>query len=212
MSFKIRRVLAYIFDVIAISLISSALSMSPLNPNIEKKESLNIEYTEKVEELNESLSKLDSDEDSEKVNELSENFYEYYQNYLYKQTRISLYEGLITFSSIVLYFVFFAYFFEGETVGKRLMKIKIVKNDGKRVKIVNLLVRAAFLYGVIITALNIIFSYVFPIKSFLYLYNVLYYISLGIEVTTLIMILKRNDGRGLHDLIAGTKVIDVKEN
>lgn len=211
MSIKLRRMIAYIFDIMAISLISSALSMSSLNPNIDKIESLTSGYTERVESLNNDISELDSEKDSEKIDKLSKEFYEYYEGYLYKQTRLSIFEGIVTVSSIILYYVVFALFFGGETVGKRLMKIKVVNRDGKSVGFVNLLLRTIILYRMIITILNITFSYVFGLKNFLTSYNILYYVSMGIEMAIILMTLIRKDGRGLHDVVAGTKVIDIKE-
>lgn len=76
----------------------------------------------------------------------------------------------------------------GYTVGKRFCRIRIIRKDGENVHLGNMLLR-----------------YV--------LANVIYSITLGIAlVISLFMVIFREDKRALHDVLAGTWVIHVKDD
>ena len=57
-------------------------------------------------------------------------------------------------SIVFLYFGVFAYFTKGQTLGKRIMNIKIVGNKGQELKLHNYFIRAFILNGVILNILT----------------------------------------------------------
>lgn len=87
---------------------------------------------------------------------------------------------------LVGYYCVIPLFWNGQTIGKKLFRIKTVCVDNKEVTFEKLFVREA-------------------IGRFLINYMTF---GLGIIVSTLIM-LYRSDRQSLHDVIAGTKVVDV---
>lgn len=101
----------------------------------------------------------------------------------------------------------FQFYNKGQTIGKKLMRLRVVS-----VKDSDLTLNQITYRGLII---NSILSNILIIGSLLFLNrDYYYYASSGIQmlsslilIVTLIMILFRKDGRGLHDVIANTKVI-----
>ena len=83
---------------------------------------------------------------------------------------------------VSIYSMLLPLFWQGYTVGKRIMKVRIVKVDGSKLGIGAMLMRV-FVAGLI------------------------YVVTLGIGlIVSAFMVGLRQDKRGLHDLIAGTYV------
>ena len=68
------------------------------------------------------------------------------------------------------------------------------------------------LTGVITNTLNLILLFTINKGAYLTANEYIIMVSGLIEMAILIMVLYRKDKRGLHDMIAGTKVIDLKAN
>ncbi len=201
----IKRVLAYIFDIFAISIIVGALAVSPMNPNSDAMTEMQNEYVEKIKEFE----VYDEDSDSDKAASIDvDGFIEYYKDYMYEYNRLSVYEEVITLVCIILYYVVFAYFFDGQTVGKRIMRIKVVKKDSTRADIASLIIRAVILFRIPFSVLAQVLVFFINQESFVRLYAFLNVITFALNVAIIAMIIVREDKRGLHDILAKTKVIE----
>lgn len=121
-----------------------------------------------------------------------------YQNVVYVLIEVSLALG---------YFVVFQYKNGGRTLGKKLMHIKVVSATGEELTVNSFLYRALLLQSLAIDVLLI--GGVFLLKGQAYgAYELGFSLFQTIFVlTTLGMVLFRKDGRGLHDLLGGTKVV-----
>lgn len=194
----LKRIVAYLIDYLVITLISSALVyITFINPRYD-------EYMETSQAYNEILQEyyngeLDANELSEQTQALS---YELNSNgYVYTIGSI-----IFTF----LYYGVFVYFTKGQTLGKKIMGIKIVSNKGKELKLYNYFIRAFILNGVIFNILVLI-AICFKESTYLTIYTVASNFDTILMIVLFLMILFYKDGRGLHDILAGTKVIDVRE-
>lgn len=115
----LKRIVAYLIDYLVITLISSALVyITFINPRYD-------EYVETSQAYNEVLQKyydkeIDANELTEQTKELS---YELNSSgYVYTIGNIII---------IFLYYGVFVYFTKGQTLGKRIMGIRIVSNKEK---------------------------------------------------------------------------------
>ena len=111
----------------------------------------------------------------------------------------------------VIYFSFIPYKWNGQTLGKKMLSIKAINEFGENPSFMQHLIRAIQNWG----------GYVMLPLSFLVFFNYLAYIFIsafiGIIPTillfvSLIMLLAREDGKGLHDLWAGTNVVRVTDD
>jgi len=110
---------------------------------------------------------------------------------------------------VIAYFAIFQFSLGGQTLGKKIMKLRVVKAKDKELNIFNYLIRCAILNGVIVNLLLVIFVNTLDVNSFYMANYIVSNIQSIIEIVIIIMIFMTNDSRGLHDYIAGTKVIEI---
>lgn len=96
-----------------------------------------------------------------------------------EDVNIDLFSGTVS----LLYSMILPVVWQGQTVGKYAMGIQIVKTDGRKLGI------GAMLMRVLVANL---------------LYGLTLYILM---ITSIIMVLVRNDKRAVHDFLAGTRVV-----
>ncbi|MGN1312314.1 MAG: RDD family protein [Bacilli bacterium] len=125
----------------------------------------------------------------------------------YELTKRKLPVNVITCVIIIGYYIVFAYFNNGQTLGKKICKIRVVNDKGERASIWNILIRSLFIYGIITTLYSLISINFLDIESFNYSVSVISVIESLFIVISLLMMLYKKDGRGLHDIIAKTRVI-----
>lgn len=186
------RALAYFIDIILINIACfGILLLIPKNANYKY-------YSEQYEQIQTDLL-------SKKIT--SQEFLDKSVDIVYNIDSNNIISLIIQVVVIILYFVVFQFYNNGQTVGKMLMKLRVVSVKGDKLTLNQVTYRALIINSILVNIL-IIGSLLFLSK------NYYYYASKGIQMlasgvifTTLMMILFRKDGRGLHDVIAGTKVI-----
>ena len=107
---------------------------------------------------------------------------------------------------LVGYFVILPYYWNGQTVGKRVMGINIISNEGA-LTFNQLIIRALIIDG--LGSLIILLSLVYILTGFpYYIVNMLLNaLETILTIISIIFIIKRPDHRAVHDLLSGTKVI-----
>ena len=105
------------------------------------------------------------------------------------------------------YYIIFAYFNKGQTLGKKLLKIKVVNDKGERPSIWNMVIRGLLIYGIVTTLYSTISINFLDMEKFNYSVSVISAIESMIIIVSILMMLYKKDGRGLHDIIAKTNVI-----
>ena len=122
----------------------------------------------------------------------------------YRLDRKNIYGATISILLTIIYFAIFQKYNNGQTLGKRIMKIKL-----SNMSIFKYLIRTIILHNVWINALKIILILILSKKNYILANNILYVLALLIETTIIIMVSMRKDNKGLHDLIVGSKVIEM---
>ena len=189
------RAVAYLIDIFIVSTVAfGLLQVIPVDKNHEK-------YVNEYNELKEKLEKKEIT-NKEFVNRSKDIVYDIdYTNTTATLTQIAL---------VVGYFVVFQYLYKGQTLGKKLMKIKIVSTKEKELTLNQVAFRSLLANSIIIKLL-LIGAVLFLNRDYYYYSSMmLQIIDSTIIVTIIIMILFRKDKRGLHDFIAGTEVISTK--
>lgn len=203
---KMKRFLAYMIDMVIITILIVGVSkIDFLHPKHK-------EYNEVVERLNEFI------EDKSNTTKLSDEEKEEYNAIVYEgskyQASYMLAESLI----VILYFTLFPLSNKGMTVGKRLMKLQMVRDDEKasRPKFWQYLVKAVLCPISVSSLLRNGLTYVLLLGGLLvfsqntYL-TVVNYGSMLVTVLCYLDIFKmlfNEEGKGISDKLAKVKVID----
>ncbi len=193
-----KRILAFVIDFLLVALVS-AIVMYAIPHSDKYNETLENSVTVR-KLISESEEPLSSQELMKISNELTYDSYKY-----------GVLENSITIVIMLSYFTLFIFFNHGQTVGKMLVKTKVSDKDGNDPNLLGSFARSMFItrsFGDIIT-LILVLSMKKPtfIKSYYYIDMVL----TAIWIACPIVAIWRQDGRGLHDLIGGTKVMDKRK-
>ena len=225
MNTRFKRIAAYFIDMVIVSVVVFGLTnIKQINYQYDNHEKVAKEYQvyvdkyEKLENKYENAKEKYKDKKitKKKYNEIKNSYNDYKKGYEkqikkfnYEISKNSVISTIISIAIVIAYFGIFQFSMNGQTVGKKLMKLKVVKNKKGELTIFNYLIRCAILNGVIINLVLIIFVNIFSANDFYMANYVVSNIQSIVEILILIMIFMTSDARGLHDYIAGTKVIDI---
>lgn len=203
MDLVLKRLMAYVIDILIVSIcMTPILNWSVINPYIDEYTENYTEYTELLEQANAGDIDPEDAEYEEKIIDLN------YQINKYKVVSSSISAG-----SLLLYFALLQWALKGQTIGKKIMKIKVVANrEDKKLNIGNYILRSLILNNIIFTIVLIVGVYLFKENGYYNLSMIVSYLQLLVMSIIMLMIVLRKDFRGLHDIVAGTKVIDVSPN
>ena len=180
-AYFLQRLLAYVFDMTIVVLVSTLISYPFIS-------------TKAVDKLNkqssEILEKYQNQEISAKTyfNQSMDNSYQ-----LSKETGLT---NIVTIVVYVLYFIVYQMYMNGQTIGKRIMKIRLVRG------LINNYILANILIAIFVLINR---------NTYVYGSSIVQIIQYAILIASIFMIIIRKDGRSVADLICGTKVVSLKE-
>ena len=225
MKTRFKRIAAYMIDMIIVSIIVFGLSnVKQINYQIDNYNSASKEYQnyvkkyEKAEKKYEDakedykdkkITKKEYNKKKSEYNEYKKDYEKKIKKYNYNISKNSVISTIISIAVVVAYFAIFQFSMGGQTLGKKIMKLKVVSAKDRELNIFNYLIRCAILNGVIVNLLLVIFVNTMDVNSFYMANYVVSNIQSIIEIVIIIMIFMTSDARGLHDYIAGTKVIEI---
>ena len=167
------------------------------------------------------LNQIDSNEElsDEKKNNAKDsirNLYDDYSfSYIYNSNKLYVPVYIETIIVSFLYFGLFEYLMKGQTLGKKISRLRTIdnKDEKKDISLFKYLIKAVLVGNILFNSLNIISVIVFKdissaaslysyykiysgISNFSYVYNMLF----------LLMIFMRRDERSIHDILLGIRV------
>ena len=194
MDTSLKRIIAFVIDIVIVSLVVSLINLLPLDPYKDK-------YKDAYEKYNEVVQKSTEDEKNDYKDEIIELNYEVY--------KYRTYSSMFSATALILYFGVLPLVMNGQTLGKKIMKLRVVSNNEKKLNFWKYLIRIVILNNIWLSLINIGAVYVVSRVKFYYVTYVISMLSSLIYMLNLIMVMFRKDNRGLHDMVAGTKVIEV---
>lgn len=189
----VKRVSAYIIDYLIIFFVVSLVT----TPFVDSK---------KVEKISNDTIELQTKYQN---NEISST--ELLQDYNDLYYKLATNTGIVTFVTIILnilYFVVFQLYNKGQTIGKKLMNIKVISIDGElnmNQMIFRTLISTALLCDIINFAL-LIFSSKNIYSPTAIILSTIQYIVTFISI----IMLTSKEGRTIHDMVAHTRVVSIK--
>ena len=133
---------------------------------------------------------------------------EEYQKINYNLSKYSISISCLSILVYLAYFVGFQKWNKNQTLGKKLFNIEVASTSGNKVKWWQMLLRTIVIYNIIFEVLLIIAVLVLGYKDYMIVSAILSVLSSIIFYVNIFFIILRKDGRGLHDLIAGTKIVE----
>ena len=231
----IYRLLAYAIDILLVTMLTMGITYLPIFKETNSKvgaiyvslSTNELTYnalTEKLDKYYEdakfSETELEVKVDEEVTNELksdiSKNIKETYvdikNDYAYQINKYNIVQSIIGVIFYILYFGVLQYVLKGQTLGKKLFKLKVVGMEKEKVSLLNYILRSILVCEIIITAIDLIFlttmSKSLYIASNYWLLQAKYIYEIGFIVVMII----RDDFRSVHDLLLNTKVIMLDKN
>lgn len=158
-------------------------------------------------------SKLSKKEYKKLESEVEKDYQKKYEDLAYKIAKNSSISSAIYIIVTILYFGIFNLITDGQTLGKKLFKLKIVSSvsDDSKPNIVSYLIRSVLLYNTIYYLVSLIGIYTLNKENYYLITNIVYQIQYYIQIIIICMVMLRTDGRGLHDILAKTKVISIND-
>lgn len=120
--------------------------------------------------------------------------------------------NIVTIILILIYFVFIPKYNNGQTLGLRILKMKIVTRDENPLTINKLMLRNFILNGLAYLSICLTFLYLFSGITYFILISILSFFQLALVIISVFMIIYRGDKRGLQDVLSETKVINLMES
>lgn len=187
----LQRFFAFIIDMLIVSFIVSLVT----TPFVDTKKISKLE-----EKSIEVVQKFQNREVDTKI------YLKEYANIYYKLARNSGIVSLITILFNVLYFIVYQIYAKGQTLGKKMLKIKVVSNDGEL--FMNQMIFRAFIANFILfDIINFGIMLFSPKSIYLYLTVFVEIIQWIIVIVSIIMVMNREDGCAVHDRLAHTMVV-----
>jgi len=189
-----KRLVAFTLDALIFSLIFGIFTMI-------------IPESNNVTVLNSQLSNL-----SENVlnNELTiRTYFNQYAGIIHSLDKELFLNNLFNLVLMIGYFAILPFYFNGQTFGKKIMKIKVVKDNGT-LTMNDLIIRNIIINGFLFSLIG--FAIIFLVNAWTYfiIVSILCFIEFLLVIISVFMILYRHDKKGLHDLWCKTSVVEEK--
>lgn len=188
----LQRLAAYLIDVILIGLCVSLISSPFIN-------------TTAVEKINSQLQDVAVKLQNSDIS---------YMSYIREVAVLGLESGklngvstIITIVLEILYFVVFQIYNSGQTIGKKILKIKVVSKDGE-LTMNQMIGRSLLVNSILLSMISIVvISFVSNPMQYLYINGSFESIQYIFYLVTVLMVMFRKDHVSLHDFITNTRVV-----
>lgn len=187
-----QRLCAFLIDVFLISMVTSLVTQPFVHSeNLQK---LSDEAYATIEEYTQQ--KIDMNTYVNRTADIS-----------YDMARENGLSSIIGIAISILYFVVYQFKTNGQTLGKKLMKIKIVKKDNSELSINDILFRTFIVNFILYDIVAVCFAIFASKDVYFYGIGIFEFIQYGVLFISSLMILSKKNKQGVQDLIARTEVI-----
>lgn len=189
-----KRLLSYIIDICILSFILFIINMFiPIGSN--------------VQNLNDELLGINNSFLNSEVG--IHTYISQYSGVVYSIDKEMFLSSLVSVIVSILYFVVYPLYNNGQSFGKKLNNIKIVSDNDNDVSANSLIFRYLLMDGIGVSIISMCSLFIFKDFNYLIITSILGFLQFLVVIISVFMVLYRN--KSLPDLVAGTKVIEVKK-
>lgn len=180
----------------------------------EESKKINVEFDSyssmfKDIELNKEITNKEKDKLRKEV---EVRYVEVSNEYGYKINRLNTYQTFISIVVYVLYFTVLQFILKGQTIGKKIFRLRVINNDGSKVELWKHFIRTLLVVEVLLVLIDLALVLNLKINTYLvanyYIGNFKYLY----EMAFLVCMIIRDDQKSLHDLLVGTRVARFDKN
>ena len=186
-----QRLIAYVIDILLVSFAASLISY----PFVDH---------QKTDQLNDEYSAIIS-----KVSNQEISIQEYSTDLINIEYAMAQNTGLTRIAAIllgVIYFVVFQVYHNGQTFGKKLMRIKVISSDGE-LTINQMIFRSFIANSLLLDILSIMFLIFASRSNYCYCVGLFSIIQYVIMIVSFCMVIGNKEGLTIHDRLVHTKVV-----
>lgn len=128
---------------------------------------------------------------------------------MYKMNKSSALVTGISITLSVAYFIVFQYLNKGQTLGKKLLRIKVTEK-GNNPSLKSIIIRCLLVDSILTSLFGLVLLYILKESNYYLVYSGIEVIEMIFVFVSALFILYRKDKLGLHDIISHTEVIEEK--
>jgi len=191
-----KRLFAYLIDIIILSIILAFIGLL-------------IPASSNMSNLSNELISINDNFSSGSIDSIT--FINQYSGVAYSLERELFLTNLLNVVVGIIYFIVYPLYNGGQSLGKKIIGLRIVSNDDSDVSSNSLLVRYLFMDSIGTTIISMCLIFVLKDLYYISCESILSFLQFLVVIISIFMVIYRRDKRSLPDLIAGTKVIEVKK-
>ena len=188
----VQRFLAFLVDIVLVSVVASFISYPFLD-------------MDSIQKLNESSVEVMENYTSGKIDE--KEYFNESSTISYELARKQGVNTLVIIFLNILYFVVYQIKNNGKTLGKQILKIRVVDSANRDLSMNQMIFRALIINSILLDMISFGVLIFANQSSYFYGVSFLAFIQFCILSVSTFMIMFGKDRRGLHDLVAHTDVV-----
>lgn len=124
----------------------------------------------------------------------------------YKVSKNDVVTTIIGIVMYILYFGVIQFIFKGQTLGKKIFKVKVFSNTDKEVSLLSYIARSLLMTMSVLTIVNVICLVSLNKTSYLGFSKIFETVTFVYEMAFLVTFMLREDSRSVHDILLNTRV------
>ena len=188
----VQRFLAFLLDIVLVSVVASFISYPFLD-------------MDSIQKLNESSVEVMENYTNGKIDE--KEYFNESSTISYELARKQGVNTLVIIFLNILYFVVYQIKNNGQTLGKQILKIRVVDSSNRDLSMNQMIFRALIINSILLDMISFGVLIFANQSSYFYGVSFLAFIQFCILSVSTFMIMFGKDKRGLHDLVAHTDVV-----
>lgn len=190
----LRRIAAYIIDFLLIALVGNLLGSAL--PNQNKINELSEQALYLMNEYLEVVSNKDKEKEEMLTNQINDISYD--------TAKATYVNSIVTIGLYILYFIVFQRYNNGQTIGKKLLKIEVSSSDGEEASIKQFIIRGIIIYPILFDLINVGVLLLFSRSIYENIIGWTSILQLILMVACLVTLFMK---RPIHDSLAKTQVV-----